>query len=1618
MGLVLCTAVQVALVRLLQSWDIVPTAVTSHSSGEIAAAFSVGVLSVKEAIAICYLRAEMSTKIDEQNQQSGGMLAVGLGRGDTNHYIEKVKSGKVVVACVNSPSSTTVSGDIQGIDELEEYLTIDKVFARKLKVRVAYHSHHMLPLVKEYTAALKKVLGSHTSGDLGGIIYSSPVSGERIQSACQLASENWVKNMTQPVLFSDSFRNMCLEMLPGSSDIKKSVDIVIEIGPHSALAGPIRQICMTPDFKNTNITYTPSLVRDQNAVESMQKMAANLLAKGYRINLDAVNFPSGRPNVQVLHDLPLYPWNHATRHWAEPRLNSAHRNRQHAYHDLIGMPSTSSNPFAPSWRGFIKVSDIPWIRDHQVQSSIVYPAAGFVCMAVEGARQMASDDKHVAGFQLRDIDILLALIVPDTPEGVEVQLAFRKCSDKALIGADWLEFEILSVDHGNAWKRHCKGLVSVVFESEGNRVFTSGNHTAKEMNAFPKRLNPTEVYRSLRSVGIYHGPIFQNMFSVRSGHYESVSSFAVADTATLMPYKHEHDHVLHPTTLDSIFQAAYTTLPRNQGQTAPMVPKKIEKMSILLSALCKAGDHLNAYSTLHSHKSQGFESSVMTFGGSTEEPLLLVEVTKLYCQSLENTYVSADALDRNKLCMTMSWAPDLTLMAIEDLKRSLQLSASAMETGIINDMRRAVFHFIRRALEALTEFDQQNFSWHQKIFYKWMRLQSKLAEFNQLGPRSSTWAQDSEIDLEVLFESVSTSSVNGEMTCRIGNALIGILRNQIAPLELMLEGKLLHSYYERDLRMQRSYSQVEKFCKHFAHKNPRAKVLEIGAGTGGCTAAVLKGFSRARASPTRSCLYYHFTDISPGFFEAAREKFAAWGDMISFKTFDVEGDASHQGFEDGTYDLIVACRVLHATKHIESTVRTVRRLLRPGGRLILVEDTKDALDTQLVFGTLPGWWLSRLPLCNVSELLCGRCVILTGLTGQEPERELSPTLQISAWSRLLKGTGFNGVDVEVHDREDEATYSSSVILASADGLHSDRISPEAILICGDFRPPQVWLDGLSNQIAKFTANPPMVEYLDSFDPRGKICVFLVEIYESILRHPTLRQFQFLQSALTKAKSVLWISRGGTIDCSEPDASIHVGLLRTLRCESINKEYISLDLDPNRDPWTLTSSKAICTVFGHIFNNNRAIDDLEVEYAERDGSLHIPRICEDTIENANVAPDSEYAKTEMQLFHRLECPIRLEPGVKSSLDSLSFRVDPQALEPLPEGFVEISPKAFGLNFRDVMVAMGQLETSIMGFECSGVVTKLGPGISNGLKVGGRVCALTRGYYGTFVRVHSTSVAPIPDDMTFEVAASVPIVFVTAYISLFDTARLQKGESVLIHAAAGGVGQAAIMLAQQVGAEIYGTVSSPRKRRFLTETYGIPGERIFSSREASFAVDLMSSTFGKGVDVVLNSLAGPLLQESWNCIARFGRFIEIGKRDLEANKHLEMAPFTRSVSFAAIDLIEIGTHKGGIVSRVLADVLDLIGRKAIRTISPLTVFPIQEIEKACRMLQTGKHIGKIIIKPIEGDLVKVKIYNAFNFVCQLIPSRFSQQRTLLGSPPTHLTLSLAVLVESAVQFPDTW
>ena len=577
------------------------------------------------------------------------------------------------------------------------------------------------------------------------------------------------------------------------------------------------------------------------------------------------------------------------------------------------------------------------------------------------------------------------------------------------------------------------------------------------------------------------------------------------------------------------------------------------------------------------------------------------------------------------------------------------------------------------------------------------------------------------------------------------------------------------------------------------------------------------------------------------------------------------------------------------------------------------------------------------------------------------------------WDRVLHRTGFSGVETEVHDCESEELYSFSVIMSTATSTAPTFVS-DVVFVTESPPPPDSWLDRVKISIAGVTGTVPTIQPLESAVTDGKICVFLGDIGDidhSILKSPSSTQFESIKSMCTQSKGLLWVTRGGAIDYESLDASLNVGFLRSLRVEYSGKRLTALDLDPKQEPWSNDSIAAVTEVFKRVFDYSTDETLKDFEFADRGGVINVPRYYKDVERNKAMFPHAaSLAVAELKPFHQPHRPLRLCIGTPGLLDTLAFNDDPDAAENLHHDSLEVEPKAFGVNFRDVMVAMGQVSGKAMGFECAGVVTRVGPGAaSQGFKTGDRVAMLLRGHYSNLVRLNWTSAVHIPDDMSFEVAATLPMSYTTAYVSLYDMARLQKGETVLIHAATGGFGQAAIVLAKHVGAEIFVTVGTESKRDFVIKTYGIQRDHIFFSRDTSFAAGVMAMTNGKGVDVVLNTLAGALLQESFNCIAPFGRFIEVGKRDLELNSSLEMGAFTRAVSFSSIDLLVLGEHKGHEINRILKDIIRLFKEKAISPVQPVTIYPLSDIEKTFRLMQAGKHMGKIVISVKPEDLVPV-------------------------------------------------
>ncbi|URD53862.1 type I polyketide synthase [Chroococcidiopsis sp. CCNUC1] len=288
-------------------------------------------------------------------------------------------------------------------------------------------------------------------------------------------------------------------------------------------------------------------------------------------------------------------------------------------------------------------------------------------------------------------------------------------------------------------------------------------------------------------------------------------------------------------------------------------------------------------------------------------------------------------------------------------------------------------------------------------------------------------------------------------------------------------------------------------------------------------------------------------------------------------------------------------------------------------------------------------------------------------------------------------------------------------------------------------------------------------------------------------------------------------------------------------------------------------------------------------------------------------------------------------------------------------VEIEVQATGLNFKEILFALGLIPNPEnvevkLGLEGAGKVVRVGKGVK-GIAIGDEAIAFGTSCFSPFITSKSSLVVPKPPSLTFEQAATIPIAFSTAYLALIHYGRLCSGETVLIHAAAGGVGMAAVQIAQSVGAKIIATAGTPEKRDYL-RSLGI--EHVFDSRSLDFAAGVMSCTNGRGVDVVLNSLSGEFIERSLSALARYGRFLELGLRDILSNRSLELGVFEKRLSFLAIQAEP--EHPD------FTSVWQAVGqrfRDGVFQPLPHRIFAVTEIENAFSYMAQAKHIGKLVV-----------------------------------------------------------
>lgn len=1519
-------AMQMGLAELWKSWGVQPAAVVGHSVGEVAAACVAGILTLEEGAKIITLRGRY---MDECSVPGGTMLAVGMSPEEANAIIAK-HDKEVSIAAFNGPRSLTLSGMKKSLEAIAADLEAQGVFARFLQVSHPFHHAMMQPAADALLKGLKDLAPRAES-----IPFFSTVTGGKLAGTACVA-EHWAHGVRQPVEFAPAILALANE----------NVDVWLELGAHPALVRSIQECLVDKGGKPAILAS----VRREREHESLLDTAMDLHLAGVVLDFKAIT-----PSRRIL-SLPAYAWDkarwwHESAETREGRLSSGGR----------GLLDVRTARAVPTWIVRLDGRHMAFLKDHRVENLVVFPAAGYVEMILEAGQQVFEGKPFI----VEDFEIRKPLIVPEPSSGVIMELSYDPAERT---------FSIQSkMENTSSWSVH------VVGSMRGERSESAFSSTTWDSTSTPdvKEVEVDGFYEHMSDMGLRYGEEFRPIRQLAAGNGRSMGRVSLSDAiANRAP-----DYPLHPVLFDGALQIFSSGAATVEGRTAGMrLPVRFARIAFYQSP----GASGRVRAQVQQANDELVEGDIDIYDESGRP---CVSIDGFRAISVEGARRSSRTGKGRDLVYHVTWekAPSGIApvpQAPVPLNRLQEVAHLALEEVLDvrgrQGMEDASAHLddltaaqVARALRQMGAgatvgqvFTAESLGVAAAMKPAFFQLMSELIQRKLLVEEENGYRTTPEFitAADSAVESFRTSvfehpgHLPDALLCEACCADLGpILRGEKDAVQSLFTGvgaDILDQFYGDGLLTSPWLAAIARSVQEAAKGLPEGRglrILEIGAGTAGLASQLLPLLERGLHS-------YVFTDVSPGFFPGAKQKLAAFPE-VEYKIFDLERPGTEQELEAGSFDLIVGTNVVHAVSDVRHALRNVHNLLKPGGTLMFVDVATPHLWLSAVFGLTQGWW-------------------------RFTDRDLrphQPLLLRPQWEKVLKESGFAETSSLGGMLRPHGGEGLIGLFARKAWVEPAPVPPKDTL-------PQVersWVlladdSDLSKQLAGhlrlhdircrvvhqgtkfaeqgtdlFTLRPEEPENWKQFleacaEEAPERFVFLWHLNDD--KPKTGKDAAMLGTDglfhLVKAleednpaakRHIDLITRGAQVvgtrsrDAALVQAAV-VGLMRVVANEHPNFVCRSIDLSP-------TPSAAEHTLLWDELLRT----DAEREIAFRGDARHIRRI------NRGLEAREEMLDASV--------PLRLESRERGLLDSLRLTSFP--LPTCGAGEVLIDVKAAGMNFRDVLKALAlypaeTADARVFGDEVAGVITAVGAGVTH-VKPGDRVFGLSVFGLATHTLARAGDVEIMPKNLSFEEAATLPVVFMTSWHALKTVARISPGEKVLVHAGAGGVGMAAIQIAHHLGAEVIASAGSPAKRTLL-KNLGVA--HVIDSRKADFAESVMEITKGKGVDVVLNSLAAEAIPMGLSCLAQFGRFIEIGKRDIYQNSRIPLWPLRKNASFHVVAMDAIFHGDEELTRSILATVSALVEKKALHAL-PFRSFPACRIDAAFRLMAQGKHTGKVIV-----------------------------------------------------------
>jgi len=1528
-------AVQAALTALWRSWGIEPAATVGHSVGEVAAAWAAGILTLEDAARVIFHRGRTM----EAARERGRMLAAAITAATAEEMIAPY-GGRVSLGAVNSPSLMTLSGDGEPLAAIAAVLGERGIFNRFLAVEYAFHSAHMDAVRDNLIEALAIVPLHKPTVPVVSTVTATWADGD------DYGSEYWWRNVREPVLFGPAIERLA----------ERGFATFLEIGAHPALAGPIAD-CLRSAGKQGSVLA--SLKRGEPERPALLTSLGALHVAGHEVKWDAV-LGDGRAAVR----LPPQVWQRQ-RYWHESERSRVARLAT-APHPLLGRALQTSEP---TWEADLDLRLLPWLADHRVQDHTLFPAAGFIEMMSAAGAAVFADGATL----IEDVDFRKALVLAEE-EPAKVQLSYRVASGAV---------EVMSRAKTGEWSLNAAGSI--------RRREPGPEPTPMDIAGLRARLtgetSGAALAESFGENGLHYGPAFRGTTVAFFGPGEALARIEVPESIAGATDRYR----VHPALLDACLQAIIAALPDDGLASGPFLPVSITRMELRHPVTGPVWSYVRT--RLAAGRTIVADLTILDDDGRA-----LIEIGGFRCQALvrqrSSTSTSIDewlhaevwrprprpgaVSSADKLAPPARIAAAATRVAERDGAPDGRLgrhagriaAADAVATAwMVAALRQLGWSFrkgSRTTVEALVTRLGVAAS-HRRLFDRVLHFLGHDGVIERHGEAITVLRRPASRDPEAMWRRLMHEEPGylPELTLirRCGSRLASLLRGDLDPLAVLFPNgspAVLEHFYQSSWSMLTYDVMVAEAVAEAISTVPAARplrVLEIGAGTGGLTSHVLPRLPAERTQ-------YFYTDVSNAFFTRAEQAFFDYR-FVEFATLDIERPPEEQGFAPGSFDIVLASDVLHATRDLRETALHVRSLLAPGGLFVGIEIPWAVRWSDMVFGLMEGWWRFA-----------------------DGERTDHPAITGDAWVQLLAGCGF--IDPRTLTVPHFASGDQQLVLVarcpagpSAEARPAAPVAPEPVfekpwLLLADLgglggavehaltaRGDRVIVvqpgDGYRrvNEMA-FAIRPDcredftrLVEDLNSAGLSPAVAVHLWGLDAPAAEATTpaaladaetagciglMHLVQALEAAGWSTTRLVVATRGSQAIADAPvtvAAAPTWGLGRVAAREERSLDCLLVDLDP------AMPQGEVDELIAEI-----AVDDGEREVAFRDGGRYVNRAVRTTFEQLAPVPTDR-----ADVGYRLEIP---SPGVLDRLALVARRRSP----PGP-GEVEIAVRAASLNFRDVMKAIGiypseSTNDDLPGDECSGVITAVGPGVDH-LAVGDAVVAIGSGCLASHVTLPAGLVFRKPERLDFEEAVTIPVPFLTAWYALHEIGRLRRGETVLLHAATGGVGLAALQVAHAADARVMATAGSHEKRELLG---GLGVEHVMDSRSLAFADEVLSATGGRGVDVVLNSLSGRAIEKGLSVLAPGGRFLELGKSDIYLNTRVGLRPFRNNVSLQAIDLRQVMDNRPELAAAALGQVLRRIENGRFSAL-PHRVFPMGRVVDAFRLLAQARHIGKVVV-----------------------------------------------------------